>query len=337
MDLSIAGIGIVSPWGMTAQDHAFFLRADATSPPPSPFVTADDERIDVMYCPWIGARLSLVQRLVLMGQMALQEALETWQAAVGDAAEAVLFLCTAAPRAGLSEEALELLTATVRATPRLSRVVPLRGAAAAFGALSQANDVVARGQAAVVLGVDSFISVESLTARLEKPPHDWSDAVKEHGEAAAAVLLLPHARARSLGMAIAQIHGAQIAASNSNDDNDEVVDGVAMSQVLRTLPNPGPIAMAFGQERVDPLRRNAWHLATARNAQRFAAEQHFETLERELGRVGAAAGVLNLAYAAARLRHSALEPGFSPAQPFVAWAVSRDGTRGAAIGTGEGT
>ena len=191
-------------------------------------------------------------------------------------------------------------------------------------------------EVAVVLGVDSFVSLASLTEQLQRPPHHWSDAVKVFSEAAGAVLLLPQPKAQALRLELAQIHGAQIAASPSHDDNDEIVDGAAMTQVLRSLPAVGPIAHAYGQERVEPLRRNAWNLAAARTVQRFAEEQHFETVERELGRIGAAAGAFNLAYAAALVSHQATEVGIAATAPFVAWAVSRDGTRGAAIGTGAG-
>lgn len=335
MTTSIAGLGIVSPFGMTAQDHALFVRADAASPPPSPFVDANGERLEVAYCPWLGARLDVVQRMVLMAQIALQDALEEWQTALGETpGDATLFLCTPAPRVGLDQKALELLVTSMRATQHIARVVPLQGAAAAFVAVQQASELNARGHAAVILGLDSFVSVATLTEVVRRPPHHWSDAIKLCSEASAAILLLPQAEARRLKLDVATVHGAAFAASGSHDDNDDPVDGTAMAQVLRTLPAVGPISMAYGQDQLDPLRRSAWHLATARNAARFAEELHFETIEGELGRVGAAAGALNLAYGAAVVRHRAMEPGFAHNQPFVAWAISRDGTRGAAIVTG---
>jgi hypothetical protein len=58
------------------------------------------------------------------------------------------------------------------------------------------------------------------------------------------------------------------------------------------------------------------------------------TVETRLGRLGAAAGLFNVAYGASVLHHDATEREVAPGSPALAWAISRDGTRGVATLTG---
>lgn len=120
----------------------------------------------------------------------------------------------------------------------------------------------------------------------------------------------------------------------ANDDNDEPVDGVAMTAALTSLPKVGEVGLVFGQGRLDGLRRLDWHCAVARHARRFARETRFVTLEQHVGRVGAASGAMSLAYGLALLRHRSDDTGAFAGHPFFSWAISRDGKRGVAIAKG---
>jgi hypothetical protein len=114
-----------------------------------------------------------------------------------------------------------------------------------------------------------------------------------------------------------------------NDDDEVSVDGVAMTALLRGLP-AGVTQLVVGQSYVDDLRTRDFQLASARVARRFAGDVTNETLERSTGRLGAAAGVAQLAYGVAVVRHGTLR-GLRPDATFLAWAISRDGLRGAAL------
>jgi hypothetical protein len=54
------------------------------------------------------------------------------------------------------------------------------------------------------------------------------------------------------------------------------------------------------------------------------------SIDTELGAVGAAAGAMNLAYGLAVVDHRTTDAPVQEGDPFLAWAISRDGTRGLA-------
>jgi len=331
MRLAIVGMGMVSPAGMTPRDHVFFIRAGVVPPTPSPFVAASGEPIEVRYCPWIGARASVESRLARMTQIAIFEAMSGWEAS--DPKIAVL-LCMARPRPGLQTEHAAISSAVAKQA-HATDVVQCWGDAGAFAALRKAEELLSdrNGPLGVlIVAADTLISTEAIAQRVLHPPSPWNEPARPASEAAAAVLVTSSAgvtRTRPVGF----VHGAAIAAGTSNDDNDDVVDGTAMTTAVHSIPGVAGIARALGQERLDALRWREWNIAAARLASRFTSDVSFETLEREVGRLGAASGLMSLAYGFAVAQHAAI-PIAAREAPFLAWAISPDGTRGVALAQG---
>jgi hypothetical protein len=92
------------------------------------------------------------------------------------------------------------------------------------------------------------------------------------------------------------------------------------------------VGFVFGPDRVDSLRKLEWHAASARNGARFDPACAMLTPETEMGRVGAAAGLVNLVQGLAMLRHGTVLREIIPpaSRTACAWAISPDGTRGIA-------
>jgi hypothetical protein len=121
------------------------------------------------------------------------------------------------------------------------------------------------------------------------------------------------------------------AAGSSTDEDDAIVDGVALTQLLRAASFGAPLGAVFGQIEVDALRQTEWLLAAARVATQLESEHESRCLEGEIGIVGAASGLMSLAYGFAFLRHGAARRERAAQTPFAAWAIARDGRRGLAI------
>lgn len=338
MTLSIAGIGMVSPAGVTARDHVFFTRASGVlAPAPSPFLNAAGERVEVRYCPWIGARARASERLSHMALAAIEEALAPFEEA-NPGERIPLLLCTAAPRPGLSKADVDAVAGAARERLRAPIERRFEGEAGAFAALNEAEELLAtrrETRAVLVLGADSHVALDAVIEHVRRPPSYWSDDVPEPSEGAAALLLTAHPAPR--GSALATFHGAALATGAATDDNDLVVDGAALTAALRSLRSPGPIGLALGQEHVDEMRRREWSLASARNQGRFRGDCALETIEKHVGRVGAASGAMSLAFGVALAIHEAVANAELRRAPFLAWAISRDGTRGAAVAQGHAT
>jgi hypothetical protein len=337
MTLAVVGLGLVSPAGRTPREHAFFLRARAAAPPRSPFVLAEGATLDVRFCPWLGARASLASRLAHLAEDALGGAL----GAVTDptvAARALLLACTAEARPGFTEAARDAVCALAQRQSGATSMQRFIGAAGTFAALERAEGALQGGEcrAVIVLAVDSYVTLDALTWDVTHPPGPWAGPRWPRSEGAAAFLLMRDDTARRAGLEVlGVIEGAASRRGASNDDNDEIVDGVAMTDVLRALPSRGPVRLALGQTMLDGLRRREWFAAVARLATQFDVECAHRGIEDDTGDVGAAAGAMNVALALATGQHDTGEtPGI--ADPGVlAWAISRDGTRGAArVGRG---
>src|SRR5690242_6786016 len=74
-ELAIVGMGLVTPLARTPAEHALFLRAEVGPPAPGGFVDEDGEPIPVTYCPWLGARLAVGERLRALASLAVEDAL----------------------------------------------------------------------------------------------------------------------------------------------------------------------------------------------------------------------------------------------------------------------
>lgn len=221
--------------------------------------------------------------------------------------------------------------------------MPLRhvftGAASFFAALGAADRVLDAGEAriALVLAVDSYISLDAIRADLERAPATWVREGPPPSEAAGAVALMRGTDARELKLSLGALHYAGTLKGKGTDDDDDVVDGAALTTLLEQVPPlDRPIVRGYGQTEVDWLRETEWTCAAARNAARFHAQFTTTCVEQWTGRVGGAAGAAHFIYGLAAERHHAAREGRTGAGPFVVWAISHDGTRGLCAATAAG-
>jgi hypothetical protein len=99
----IVGIGMVSPAGLTPRANACVLWASALPPTASPFLREDGEAVPVTYCPWLGARLGMRERMTAMATAALDDALRPLRERSPSAVPPLLF-CSPRGRPGLAPE-----------------------------------------------------------------------------------------------------------------------------------------------------------------------------------------------------------------------------------------
>ncbi len=328
MTLAIVGMGLVSPFGRSPREHVFFLRAGVPAPTALPFEADEDTPVRVHACPWIDAAVGAAERMTALAEAALDTAL----APLRDAAlpEPALAIDLARERPGLdANEQRRVVDALARrfSPPDTGQVW---GEAGVFTALKDAERQVARDPAAAVaiVAVDSHISLPFMTHHVLHPPTRWESVRPYPSEAAAALVVMsPKLAARQRLPVLGTVHRSAVAVGAANDDNDETVDAAAMTSVLRELGSAS-VPCAFGQGVVDALRREEWSRAVARCSAQFWDCRHF-CIETSIGGVGAAAGAANLVHGVALLRHRAADVP-APADALMAWAISRDGTRGAA-------
>src|SRR5512145_2542850 len=69
--LSVLGMGLVSPYGITPRDHAFFVRGRLSPAMPLPFVDAQGDPVAANYCRWFGAKLGVDERMERLALTAL--------------------------------------------------------------------------------------------------------------------------------------------------------------------------------------------------------------------------------------------------------------------------
>lgn len=329
----IAGLGMVSPLGMSAEEHAFLARANAGPAAPGGFVTPEGETVTVSYCPTLGATMPLAARIGALASSAAARALAELPA---PPSLLTTWLVTASPE--LSVDA----TTALRGLGAVVRVV--QGAAELFRALDQATDMIEGGRAtmALVVAADSLVDAAVVTRHVEEAKNPWAPALLDASEGAAAFLLMTREEARRLGIKPrASLLRSAALAGSGNDDDDAIVDGVALTTLFRGMAERarGRFAGAFGPVRAGSLRRREWDLATARTASLFADDLVAVCAEEEVGSIGAASGGMNLALAVAAIWHGALpDPELSPipgGAPVIAWAISADGVRGACVISGE--
>jgi hypothetical protein len=332
MSAAIVGLGLVTPFADTPTEHVFFLRASVPAPPPSPFrLRADGSALHVYYCRWLGAGMPIAQRLTQLTTDAIRQASGPIGAAYGKG-ERQIVLCLPRERAGVPGTALEAVCSAVAGNHGGAQ--QFHDDAGAFGALRQALAVLRKGTARVVVvaAADSFVALDALDEHVLHPPSEWDLPPTAPSEGAAAIALMEAHEARRNGVPIlAYLGGASTARGESNDDNDEPVDGSAMTVALRALPPAEPVGSVFGPFKVDLLRQDEWRLAVARLAKLFDSRCTFTCLESLVGRLGAASGLASLVYGVALHRHRAAPTVEASAAPFYTWAVSPDGTRGTAL------
>jgi hypothetical protein len=267
-----------------------------------------------------------------MARRALDDALRYLRGTLaGEAAS--LLLCSAGDPPGLPPAERAELEQSLLRVAGAREVTRFEGAAGVFAALREAEALLANGAHAVtLLALDSYVGVDALAERVENPPSPWGATPAPPAEGAAALVVTTPAQARQLGLtALGVVHYADTATGVSNDDNDVPADGDAMTSLLRqALGLRAATRLVFGQSSVDSLRRLEWQLAVARNPSLFHPEYEMRSIDVELGAVGAAAGAMNLVYGLAAVRHGTTDISMQAVDPFLAWAISPDGTRGLA-------
>jgi hypothetical protein len=324
-ELTVVSMGLSSPLGRTPLEHAFFVPAGVPLPSSSAFVDADGQRIRVRHTPWIGAHRPFADRCEVLAQQALETALgpvSPWLE------ETPLLVCSSHRRAALLDPGIE----------RAARRVPARsverfdGAAGTFAALVRASALLASGaRFVVVLAVDSEVHIDALTEWVERPPSWWSHELPPPSEAAAALVLTAPAEARRLGLeVVGTILGAGTRPAPSNDDNDEIVDGTALAELIRVLPIRAPIGVVAGPTSSGDLRMREWFTAMPRSLSKLAGDHELLPFEASMGWLGAAAGATYLVAGLASLVHETTAMLSSADRTLLAWAISRDGARGAA-------
>jgi hypothetical protein len=340
MNLAIVGTGLVSPVGLTPLQHAAFPRAGLGLRPPSAFVGGDGEPVPVFHCPWLGAALPVADRLAALGTSAVRTATEALASVSASLTkEAGLLVCLGPTRPGLAQVDRQHAAGALADAAS----VPLRhvftGAASWFEALGMASRLLDADEvrAVVLVAVDSFLSFDAVRAELAEAPLTWVREPPPLSEAGAALVLMKGTDGRELGLSLGTIHHAGTRKGQGNDEDDEVVDGAALTALLDEMPSfEALIVRAYGQDQVDRLRSTEWTCAAARNAARFHPRVTATSVERWTGRVGGAAGAVQLVYGLAAERHHAVREFGTGAGPFVAWAISRDGTRGLCAATAAG-
>ncbi|CAN94277.1 MULTISPECIES: hypothetical protein [Sorangium] len=345
MSLSIVGTGLVSPFGFTPREHVVFRHAGVPAPSASPFLLADDKRLRVYSCAFLDPALPVEQRIAWLASASLQRAIAPL---LPEGVRWALHLVLPAPRPGVDRAALQRVERALDEEHRPTDIRTYSGEAGTFAALGA---LLSGGRGpdapAAVVAADSFVSLRCLTHLVEHPRTRWEPAPPIPSEAGAALLVVPPQLARTLRLrALGAVLSSATIVGAATDGNDEPVDATEMTALLRQVAPPR-LFYAAGQDGHGGLRMEDFHAAAARLADRFWDCQH-DCLEGWIGAVGACSGAASLVYALERLRIAgapSIEPTYTagghappprppcpaPArEPFLAWAISADGTRGAA-------
>jgi hypothetical protein len=345
LDVVVAGVGMATVGGVTARQTVHAVAGNSVKPPPSPFrrVTLhpdDDERVQVLFCPWLGAWASLADRLASLALLAVDEALhlptadgpQRFTGRVGVA------LAAPAPRDDLGARETDEVMRALRSELGPASTAVFEGDAALYPALLEAEQRLARreAEAVVLVAVDSFVTLAQARGLVDAPQSWWRPDEPRPSEAGVALLLMRAADARARGASMASILSADTRTGTSNELNEEPVDGLPMTALLLSAKAHGPFRHVFGQAATSSLRSREWELGLSRNLGVLADEASVLNVERRLGRLGAAAAPASLAYAVLGAWEGVLEP----AGPAIVWSVSDDGVRGAcavSLRSAEGT
>ena len=332
VDLSVVGAGLVSPSGATLEEHVFFLRAESTMSSARAFVDAEGELLGVVHCPWLDPSMPLPRRIAALARGAARSALAGAAGQPWATARLPAMLVTAAPWSVFSDEDAAQVEGALKQSLPLDFGSRLHGAAGFFHGLAIAHQWLASGSvpAVVLVTADSWVGVEALSLAY-RPARRWERVPAYLAEGAAALVLVrggTEADAPCWG----RIRFAAARPGTGRDDDDVPVDGAAMTALVREAVASRPFSHSFGQHNVDALRHRTFAFAGARTMRAFEPECRLVCVEDSIGRVGAAAGGVHLAYGLGIERHGAAL--YGGGGPFLAWAVSADGTRGLAVAEG---
>lgn len=336
MTVAAVGMGLVSPIGLDARQHALFTRAGIGLNPATAFLDARGEPLDVRHCPWLGAELAWEERLFELATAAIESACEPLTAI--PRSSVALFFC--GPTEAVGSAVPSRLPSRIAERVGCTLAGSVAGTSGFFGAVAAADKLLrSRGvRAAVVSAVDSLIERARLEAFVHAPRPSWFRARPGPSEAAAAIALVA-ADAPPPGVRpFARIEMTGTAVGSGTDDDDAIVDGAALTSLLAELPDGiRPIVRSYGQTEVDRLRLLEWTYAFARHSERFHARFTKVCPEFHIGSVGAAAGGVNVAFGLAAEMWHAARTTAAGAGPIVCWAIGPEGTRGLCAITPEAT
>lgn len=115
--------------------------------------------------------------------------------------------------------------------------------------------------------------------------------------------------------------------SNATDDNDLPTDGAALTRVFASVGLPALVPLVVGPRDADALRARDYQLAAIRHYVALDTSM-LVGLEKRIGLLGVATGLMSAAFGLAWLRHG-LPTGHEGAVA-LAWARSQDGAVAAA-------
>lgn len=340
--LAIVGMGLVSPLGLTPEEHAFYLRAEVFAAAPGGFVDEEGEPVRAAYCPWLGAETKVEDRLSSLAVAALRTACDPLRDSVLVSASgrlrAGLHVITAAPRAGLVDADRRAVETAVGGGFESGRAARATGQAAVFSTLATLGERLSSGEAAVIVAVDSMISLPALAEHQRAYRSSWAADLPRAGEVAACVAVMaPEMARRERIPVLATIHDAAVLRGEANDDNDVPNDGSALTSLVRAAAAPGGLLRAsFGPHGAGSLRRREWEMTAARVPERVDLQCEPVCLESHVGLAGAASGLSALVFGAAVHRHGTWASPRASDGAFLAWSISPDGTRGIAVATAGG-
>lgn len=327
--LAVLGTGLTTPFGITAQDHAFFLRARLRPTIPPPYLDQDGEALTAHFCRWLGAELSVPERMERMAFSALGGAAVPLLDRFASGWDVVLVVDSERP--GLDDSALTAVRSaaqTLFAGKRASYSVHRGSAGCQRGLIELANRLESgQSQVGCVLAVDSYVCPEAV-AEDARTPVIWRPRMTPLSEGAAALVVVDERRLTHNDKALGRLLYSASVRGAASDLNDEPLDGYALTHLFRQMPDlGGSIPAVFGPKATDALRSRDWQLASARNHRRFCEPYAIHDLEETIGRVGAAAGAAHLVYALASLLHRTAHPSFADRTIALSWNISRDGWR----------
>ncbi|MFO0551166.1 MAG: hypothetical protein U0271_22435 [Polyangiaceae bacterium] len=314
MGLVIGEVSVVSPLGLDAAEHVFFLRGEVAPFASGAFTNEEDEPLPIHDCGWIPAVRPWSSRLGLLAKRAL--------ARVTPRDRKVPLLLVTSAEALEPEVDLRRFLSFAGHNVASARV----GAAAFVAALDDAQELLKREPEVVLLAVDSRIRRDLIEDWFAIRYSAFTRNPLPPSEGAAAIRLTSNG---SGGAPVARILGYASQVSEANDDNDLPTDGSALTRVFAELGMPPAVPLVVGPFDADPLRSREFQLASARHAQPLMTAEIL-SLEGKIGAFGAAGGLMSLAFAVANLQARTLEE--SSARPVaLSWARSSDGTVGGAL------
>ncbi|MGE0328264.1 MAG: hypothetical protein AB7K71_26190 [Polyangiaceae bacterium] len=208
VSLSVSGLGLVTTAGSNLLESMFFAEASVEPGVPTPFFKPaelegdDPEPIQINRCAWLEAELPLAERCARMAERAAREALEPLFTSQDEPVCPELWLVLPCPRGDFDERTAATIVNALWERLAPSNVRPVYGEAATMAALKEIHTAIKGGAAAaLLLGVDSFFSVESAEREVAHPVSPWEPLPPLKAEAAAAVLFTsksPSAAADSL-------------------------------------------------------------------------------------------------------------------------------------------